>query len=69
MLRGGGNTSVKTQVTNLLGERVPAIFVKASGYVTDIDKTLALYEAGARRFGTAFTVDILEGLRRRLAGR
>ncbi len=46
----------------------PAIVVKASGYVTDIDKTLALYEAGARRFGTAFTVDILEGLRRRLAG-
>jgi deoxyribose-phosphate aldolase len=42
------------------------VVVKASGYVTDIDKTLALYEAGARRFGTAFTADILEGLRRRL---
>ena len=44
------------------------IVVKASGYVTDIDKTLALHEAGARRFGTAFTVNILEGLRKRLAG-
>ncbi|MFA5026575.1 MAG: deoxyribose-phosphate aldolase [Candidatus Methylomirabilota bacterium] len=43
------------------------IVVKASGFVTDIDKTLALYEAGARRFGTAFTVPILEGLRERLA--
>lgn len=42
------------------------VTVKASGYVTDIDKTLALYEAGARRFGTAFTVRILEGLRERL---
>jgi len=41
------------------------VVVKASGYVTDIDKTLALHEAGARRFGTAFTVDILEGLRAR----
>jgi deoxyribose-phosphate aldolase len=46
----------------------PGIVVKASGYVTDIDKTLALFEAGARRFGTAFTVPILEGLRKRLAG-
>ena len=44
------------------------VVVKASGYVTDIDKTLALHEAGARRFGTAFTVPILEGLRKRLAG-
>jgi deoxyribose-phosphate aldolase len=42
------------------------VVVKASGYVTDIDKTLALYEAGARRFGTGFTVNILEGLRARL---
>ena len=44
----------------------PGVVVKASGYVTDVDKTLALYEAGARRFGTAYTVNILEGLRRRL---
>ena len=32
VLHGGGNSSVKTIHTNLLGERVPAIFVKASGY-------------------------------------
>jgi deoxyribose-phosphate aldolase len=42
------------------------VVVKASAYVTDIDKTLALYEAGARRFGTGYTVDILEGLRKKL---
>ena len=45
----------------------PAVVVKASGYVTDIQKTLALYEAGARRFGTGYTVAILGGLRKRLA--
>jgi deoxyribose-phosphate aldolase len=45
-----------------------AAVVKASGYITDIDKTLALYEAGARRFGTGYTEAILEGLRaKRLA--
>ncbi|HEX2922792.1 MAG TPA: deoxyribose-phosphate aldolase [Chloroflexota bacterium] len=44
----------------------PNVVVKASAYVTDIDKTLALYEAGARRFGTGYTVNILEGLRKRL---
>jgi deoxyribose-phosphate aldolase len=43
------------------------VTVKASAYVTDIEKTLALYEAGARRFGTGYTVDILEGLRKKLA--
>jgi rhamnulose-1-phosphate aldolase/alcohol dehydrogenase len=32
VLHGGGNTSVKTQHTNILGERAPALFVKASGY-------------------------------------
>ncbi len=32
VLHGGGNSSVKTTHTNLLGESVPAIFVKASGY-------------------------------------
>jgi deoxyribose-phosphate aldolase len=42
------------------------VVVKASAYVTDIDKALALYEAGARRFGTGYTVDILEGLRKKL---
>jgi len=31
VLHGGGNTSVKGEVTNLFGDRVPAIFVKASG--------------------------------------
>jgi deoxyribose-phosphate aldolase len=44
----------------------PKVIVKASGYVTDIEKVLALYEAGARRFGTAYTVNILEGLRKKL---
>jgi deoxyribose-phosphate aldolase len=38
------------------------VIVKASGYITDIDKLLALYDAGARRFGTGFTVQILDGL-------
>jgi rhamnulose-1-phosphate aldolase/alcohol dehydrogenase len=32
VLHGGGNTSVKTQHTNILGQRAPALFVKASGY-------------------------------------
>ena len=45
----------------------PKVVVKASAYVTDIDKTLALYEAGARRFGTGYTEAILEGLKQRLA--
>lgn len=45
----------------------PHVVVKASGYVTDADKALALYEAGARRFGTGYTADILEGLRMMLA--
>jgi len=45
----------------------PSVTVKASGYITDIDKTLALYEAGARRFGTGFTAQILEGLKAKWA--
>jgi len=32
VLHGGGNTSVKTLYTNLLGELIPAIFVKGSGH-------------------------------------
>jgi len=32
VLHGGGNTSVKSRYTNLLGESLEAIFVKASGY-------------------------------------
>jgi rhamnose utilization protein RhaD (predicted bifunctional aldolase and dehydrogenase)/NAD(P)-dependent dehydrogenase (short-subunit alcohol dehydrogenase family) len=32
VLHGGGNSSVKTSFTNLLGERINAIYVKASGY-------------------------------------
>ncbi|MBZ5515224.1 MAG: bifunctional aldolase/short-chain dehydrogenase [Acidobacteriia bacterium] len=32
VLHGGGNTSVKGTHTNILGESVPAIFVKASGF-------------------------------------
>jgi rhamnose utilization protein RhaD (predicted bifunctional aldolase and dehydrogenase)/NAD(P)-dependent dehydrogenase (short-subunit alcohol dehydrogenase family) len=31
VLHGGGNTSVKSHVTSVLGEQVPALFVKASG--------------------------------------
>lgn len=31
VLHGGGNTSVKSACTNVLGEKVPAVFVKASG--------------------------------------
>ena len=32
VLRGGGNTSVKSYSTSVLGEQVPALYVKASGY-------------------------------------
>ncbi|MGA2630692.1 MAG: bifunctional aldolase/short-chain dehydrogenase [Terriglobia bacterium] len=32
VLHGGGNTSVKGAHTNLLGEKIPAIYVKASGH-------------------------------------
>ncbi len=32
VLHGGGNTSVKTAYRNVLGESVPALFVKASGH-------------------------------------
>src|SRR5262245_36302519 len=32
VLHGGGNTSVKSTHTNLLGAEVPAIYVKASGH-------------------------------------
>ncbi len=32
VLHGGGNTSVKTTFTNLFAERVPAVYVKASGH-------------------------------------
>ena len=31
VLHGGGNTSVKGEFTTILGQRTPAIFVKASG--------------------------------------
>lgn len=44
----------------------PNVVIKASGQVSDIEKALALYEAGARRFGTSSTVSILEGLRRKI---
>ncbi|MEO5363330.1 MAG: SDR family NAD(P)-dependent oxidoreductase, partial [Magnetococcus sp. DMHC-8] len=32
VLHGGGNTSVKGEWVNILGEKIPAIFVKASGW-------------------------------------
>jgi rhamnose utilization protein RhaD (predicted bifunctional aldolase and dehydrogenase)/NAD(P)-dependent dehydrogenase (short-subunit alcohol dehydrogenase family) len=31
VLHGGGNTSVKSTYTNLFGEKIPAVYVKASG--------------------------------------
>ena len=38
VLHGGGNTSVKGYATNVLGERLPALYVKASGYnLADIE--------------------------------
>ncbi len=38
VLHGGGNTSVKGYATNVLGERLPALYVKASGYdLVDIE--------------------------------
>lgn len=35
VLHGGGNTSVKSEVATLLGDRVPALFVKGSGSSLD----------------------------------
>lgn len=32
VLHGGGNTSVKSTHTNIFGERLPAVYVKASGF-------------------------------------
>src|SRR5215471_11332593 len=32
VLHGGGNTSVKGYATSVLGEQIPALYVKASGY-------------------------------------
>ncbi len=32
VLHGGGNTSVKGTFTNILGKRIPAVYVKASGH-------------------------------------
>jgi rhamnose utilization protein RhaD (predicted bifunctional aldolase and dehydrogenase)/NAD(P)-dependent dehydrogenase (short-subunit alcohol dehydrogenase family) len=32
VLHGGGNTSVKGHATSVLGEQIPALYVKASGY-------------------------------------
>ncbi len=75
--RAGANfvkTSTQTQPGGATVEDIrlmratvgPEVVVKASGYITDIEKTMALYEAGARRFGTGYTVAILEGLRARI---
>lgn len=35
VLHGGGNTSAKEEVVNILGNKIPAIFVKASGWNLD----------------------------------
>ena len=32
VLHGGGNTSVKSYATSVLGEQIPALYIKASGY-------------------------------------
>ena len=32
VLHGGGNTSVKSLTTNILGEKLPSLFIKASGF-------------------------------------
>ena len=75
--RAGANfvkTSTQTQPGGATVEDIrlmratvgPDVVVKASGYIADVDKALALYDAGARRFGTGFTAAILEGLRARI---
>jgi deoxyribose-phosphate aldolase len=56
---GGATVKIIRLMRATLG---PGVVVKASGYVADIDNLLALYEAGARRFGTGYTVAILDGL-------
>ncbi|MEE9310909.1 MAG: class II aldolase/adducin family protein, partial [Planctomycetota bacterium] len=35
VMHGGGNTSVKSSFTNVLGENIPALFVKGSGWNLD----------------------------------
>jgi len=45
----------------------PQVVGTSSAYVTDIGKTLALYAAGARRFGTGDTQAILAGRKNKLA--
>ena len=56
---GGATVEAVRLMRASVGE---GVIVKASGYITDIDKLLALYEAGARRFGTGYTAQILDGL-------
>ena len=45
VLHGGGNTSVKTHVTGLLGERIEVLCVKGSGW------DLATIEPAGRKAG------------------
>jgi rhamnose utilization protein RhaD (predicted bifunctional aldolase and dehydrogenase)/NAD(P)-dependent dehydrogenase (short-subunit alcohol dehydrogenase family) len=54
VLHGGGNSSVKTFYTNILGERLHAIYVKASGY------NMALAEPNGY---TGLDLDYLQKLR------
>jgi deoxyribose-phosphate aldolase len=61
---GGATVEDIRLMRRAVSERV---VVKASAYVTTIEKVLALHEAGARRFGTGYTRDILEGLKKRHA--
>ena len=54
VLHGGGNTSVKSTFTNLFGESVPAVYVKASGH------DLATLEPGDQ---PGLDLDVLRRLR------
>lgn len=63
-LPGGATVADIRLLCSVVG---PGMIVKASGHITDVDKFLALYEAGARRFGTSYTANILEGLKKKLA--
>jgi deoxyribose-phosphate aldolase len=61
---GGATTEDVRLLRAALG---PNVGVKAAGYITTADQVLDLYAAGATRFGTGYTENILEQLRARLA--
>jgi deoxyribose-phosphate aldolase len=61
MLEGGATVA---DIALLRASVSPAVIVKASGGVNDVETALALHAAGAGHFGTAQTATILEGLKR-----